>query len=139
VDRDGDVDVVAALAGVDKVLVFTNKTRDSAAGGAILELTSEWSVGHEPLFVMLADLNGDGWMDFATTDTGGDTISTAFNRGRDQTGVGVDRAPTISPAVPPRLAGSCRPVGCSRRRIAGRQRDIHPNAPLLWVRRPLRS
>ena len=96
VDGDGDPDVLVSLAGSDEVAVYLNNGSDGAGVWLGLTHAANLRVGVTPLFVLLADLNGDGRLDAATADTGGNTLTTLVNLGQDPLGGWRGFAPPVT-------------------------------------------
>lgn len=83
VNGDGAVDLICANArigngnqlGSDTIAILTNNRVGSFA------LAASIHVGSDPLFVVTADVNGDGWVDVISENWLGNTLSILTNNG----------------------------------------------------------
>lgn len=79
VDGDGDLDVLATIAGMDEVRLYRNS---GSVDGFVDALPSDiTSVGSQPTGLALADFNLDGMPDLAVSNRGDQTIQLFFNDG----------------------------------------------------------
>jgi hypothetical protein len=78
-DGDGRVDAAVVNAGSNSISVFRNTSTGGSIDASAFAQRVDLSTGTNPWGVAVGDIDGDGKLDLAVTDAGGDSVSVFRN------------------------------------------------------------